>query len=153
MWMPAGQFLRKPSTLQLRGLSCVWPGSCGKRRAMHPSRSAGAHARALAACLLLLWLFAPTPSWAYRPFISTDAAVADPKEVEIEVGYFTLEQEKSENAFVIPRVVLNYGLFKNWEAVAEFAVRRSADAETNLMDPAIFVKGVLKEGVLQEKEG
>jgi hypothetical protein len=97
--------------------------------------------------------FAPTGAWAYRPFISTDAAVADPKEVEIEVGYVTLEREKGANAFVIPRVVLNYGLFKNWEAVAEFAVRRSPDAEMNLIDPAIFLKGVLKEGVLQEKEG
>ena len=107
----------------------------------------------LAACLLLVGLFAPTRALAYRPFISTDAAVADPKEVEIEVGSFTLEREKGENAFVIPRVVLNYGLFKNWEAVAEFAVRRSPDAEINLIDPAMFLKGVLKEGVLQEKEG
>jgi len=72
------------------------------------------------AYLLLVAFIAPTSSWAYRPFIATDAAVADPKEVEIELGYFTLERENNENAFVIPRVVFNYGLFQNWEAVAEF---------------------------------
>jgi len=98
-------------------------------------------------------LLAPGQSWAYRPFVSTDAAVAEPKEVEIELGYFTLEREKDENAFVIPRVVINYGIFKNWEAVAEFAVRRAPDAEVNLIDPSIFLKGVLKEGVLQDKPG
>lgn len=107
----------------------------------------------VAACVLLVVLGAPTPAWAYRPFVSTDAAVADPNEVEIEVGAFTIERDRGENAFVIPRAVVNYGLLKNWEAVAEFAVRRSPDAQLNLIDPALLLKGVLKEGVLQEKDG
>jgi hypothetical protein len=104
-------------------------------------------------CCLGLHLWCPPPSWAYRPFVSTDAAVADLKEVEIEVGYFTLEREKDENSFIIPRVVFNYGMLKNWEAVAEWAVRRDPEGDVNLIDPALFVKGVLREGVLQEKEG
>ncbi len=121
---------------------------------MRSSQSTGIPFWAVAAgCFLLFWFIAPSSSWAYRPFISTDAAVADPKEVEIELGYFTLERDKGENAFIIPRVVLNYGLFKNWEAVAEFAVRRAPDADVNLIDPAVFLKGVLKEGVLQDKGG
>ena len=120
---------------------------------MHHFRSGGVHRSAVGACLLLVWLLAPTPSWACRPFVSTDAAVADPKEVEIEFGYFTLEREKDENSFVIPRVVINYGVFKNWEAVGEFAVRRSPDAKVDVIDPALSVKGVLKEGILQDKEG
>ncbi len=115
--------------------------------------SARGRARLLTASFLFLGLCAPMPSWAYRPFISTDAAVADPKEVEIELGYFTLEREKGENSFIIPRVIINYGLFKDWEAVGEFAVRRTPDAELNLIDAALFLKGVLKEGVLQDKEG
>jgi len=112
----------------------------------------GPHACAVA-CILLAGIISPGRCWAYRPFISTDAAVADPKEVEIELGYFTLEREKDENAFVIPRLVLNYGLFKNWEAVAEFAIRRAPDADVDVIDPAISLKGVVKEGVLQDKEG
>jgi len=116
-------------------------------------RHAHRRRRAAAATFLLWCAVGATSAWGYRPFVSTDAAVADPKEVEIEVGYFTLEREKDENAFIIPRVVVNYGLLKNWEAVAEFAVKRSPDAEVNVIDPALFVKGVLKEGALQDKEG
>jgi len=120
---------------------------------MHRMCCAAPHARALTACLLLVGLLVPPSCWAYRPFISTDAAVADPQEVEVELGYFTLERDKGENSFIIPRVVLNYGLFRNWEAVGEFAVLRSPDGEVNLIDPALSVKAVLKEGVLQEKNG
>jgi hypothetical protein len=121
---------------------------------MYASQSTGTPLWAVAAgCCLLLWFIAPSSSWAYRPFISTDAAVADPHEVEIELGSFTLERQKGENAFIVPRVVLNYGLFKNWEAVAEFAVRRTPDADVDVVDPAVFLKGVLKEGALQGKEG
>jgi hypothetical protein len=121
---------------------------------MRSSQPTGVPVRAVVVgCFLVFWLGVPTASWAYRPFISTDAAVADPHEVEIELGYFTLEREKGENAFIIPRVVLNYGLFKSWEAVAEFAVRRAPDADVNVIDPAIFLKGILKEGVLQDKDG
>jgi len=90
---------------------------------------------------------------AYRPFVSTDAAVADPKEIELELGYFTLDRTRDENTFIIPRMVLNYGLFKNWEAVAEFAIQRAPDATLDVIDPALSLKGVLKEGVLQDKDG
>src|SRR6516225_7894502 len=90
---------------------------------------------------------------AYRPFVSTDAAVADPKEIEIELGYFTLDRTKNENTFIIPRAVLNYGLFQNWEGVAEFAIQRAPDATLDVIEPALSLKGVLKEGVLQEKDG
>jgi hypothetical protein len=145
--------LHKPLIFRHSPLGFDGPGSCDSERSMHQSRSRSVQKRALGTCLLLVWLLVPTPSWAYRPFISTDAAVAAPKEVEIELGYFTLEREKGENSFIIPRVVLNYGLFKNWEAVAEFAVRRSPDGELNVIDSALFAKGVLKEGVLQDKEG
>jgi len=116
-------------------------------------RLAAAHQRALVAYLLLVGLLMPPACWAYRPFIATDAAVADPQDVEIELGYFTVERDQSETAFTIPRVVFNYGLFKNWEAVAEFAVLRSSGGELNLIDPALSVKGVLREGILQEKSG
>ena len=104
---------------------------------------------AVGACVLA-W---SSSALAYRPFVSTDAAVADPKEIEIELGYFTLDRTKDENTFIIPRTVINYGLFKNWEAVAEFAIQRAPDATLDVIDPALSLKGVLKEGVLQEKDG
>jgi len=93
------------------------------------------------------------PASAYRPFVSTDAAVADPKEIEIELGYFTLDRTRDEHTFIIPRTVVNWGLLKNWEAVAEFAIQRAPDATLDVIDPALSLKGVLKEGVLQDKDG
>jgi hypothetical protein len=96
-------------------------------------------------------LLIPTPALAYRPFVSTDAAVSDPREFEVEFGYFTLERTGRDNTITTPAVVLNYGFTKNWEAVAEFHLQVSPELEVT--DPGLFLKWVLKEGVLQEKEG
>jgi len=83
--------------------------------------------------------------------VSTDAAVADPKEVEIELGYFNLDRTGRENTISTPHMVLNYGLAKNLELVAEFNLQGSPDVE--LTDPSLSLKGVLKEGLLQDKPG
>ena len=48
-------------------------------------------------------------------------------------------------------MVLNYGFAKNWEAVGEFRVEASPELE--ITDPGLSLKSVLKEGVLQGKEG
>ena len=56
-----------------------------------------------------------------------------------------------ENTFTTPSLVLNYGLFKNWEAVGEFRVEASPDFE--ITDPGLFLKAVLKEELLQGKPG
>ena len=48
-------------------------------------------------------------------------------------------------------MVLNYGVAPNWEAVAEFSLQASPGFE--LTDPGLFLKGVLREGVLQDKPG
>ena len=96
-------------------------------------------------------LLLPASAWAYRPFVSTDAAVADPKEVEIELGYFNLERTRHENTIAAPSVVLNYGVAKNLEIVGEFRLEMSPDVE--ITDPALSLKGVVREGVLQDKPG
>ena len=93
------------------------------------------------------------PAWGYRPFISTDAAVADPKEMELELGYFNLERANKENLFIVPQVVVNYGIVRDWEVVGEFRVEKSPDTATQLVSPGLFLKGVLKEGVLQQQKG
>ena len=94
---------------------------------------------------------AVTPALAYRPFVSTDAAVAEPNEVEIELGSFTLERTRRENTITTPSMVLNFGFTKNWEVVGEFRVEGSPEFE--ITDPGLFLKVVLKEGVLQDKRG
>lgn len=101
--------------------------------------------------MLCAVLLIPASAWAYRPFVSTDAAVADPKEVEIELGYFNLERSGRENTIATPTVVLNYGVAKRVELVGEFRLDVSPDVE--LIDPALSLKGVLREGVLQDRPG
>ena len=103
----------------------------------------------VAACLVT----APPHAHAYRPFVSTDAAVADANELEIELGYVTLRRERGENTFLVPSLILNYGLLRDVELVGEFRVARTPNGDVNLIDPALFVKAVVKEGVLQERDG
>jgi hypothetical protein len=106
----------------------------------------------LVACLCFVWLAAPTPSFAYRPFVSTDAAVADPGQLEIETGV-SFERQDGSTAWVVPRAVFNYGLFSDWEAVAEFALRERSEGGLDIVDGALSLKGVLKPGVLQNRPG
>jgi hypothetical protein len=72
--------------------------------------------------IVLLLVSSESAAWGYRPFIATDAAVADPKEMEIELGYFNLERDRGKNTFIIPKVVLNYGVIRNLEVVSEFGI-------------------------------
>lgn len=103
--------------------------------------------------LLLLLLLPASRAWGYRPFVSTDAAVVEPQGMEIELGYFNLERTNRKNTFIVPKVVLNYGLFRNLEIVGEFEVAKPQEEDLQLVDPGLFLKAVLKEGILQEKEG
>jgi hypothetical protein len=103
--------------------------------------------------IVLLLVSSESAAWGYRPFIATDAAVADPKEMEIELGYFNLERDKGKNTFIIPKVVLNYGLIRNLELVGEFGIAEPSHGSVRLEDPALSLKAVLREGVLQEKPG
>ena len=103
--------------------------------------------------LVVLLFLSESAAWAYRPFVSTDAAVADAKEMEIELGYFNWSGERGKNTFIIPKVVLNYGLVQNLELVGEFSVEVPPRGSVQLADPALSLKAVLKEGVLQEKSG
>src|SRR6266536_173581 len=82
--------------------------------------------------IVLLLVSSESPAWGYRPFIATDAAVADPKEIEIE---------------------LDYGIIRNLEVVGEFAIAEPPHGSVRLEDPALSLKAVLREGVLQEKPG
>src|SRR5438309_6406234 len=108
-----------------------------------------------AASRMIIWaltlLMAASPAWAYRPFVSTDAAVASLNELEVEAGYFTFARTNGNNTFVVPDLVLNYGFMKNVELVGQFGVEE--DSRLQLIHPGLFLKSVLHEGVLQDKSG
>src|SRR5215470_4346901 len=58
-----------------------------------------------------------TASFAYRPFDGTDAAVADPQEVEIELEPAGVLRQNSGTSLIAPFMIFNYGFAKNWEFV------------------------------------
>jgi hypothetical protein len=94
---------------------------------------------------------------AYRPFDSTDAAVADLGELEIEFGPAGFRRIGSERTLIAPAYVFNYGFAKNWELVlegqGEHPLAPAEDTRSRLVGNALFLKGVLQEGVLQDKLG
>jgi hypothetical protein len=106
-----------------------------------------------AAAALACWCCA---AQAYRPFDGTDAAVAAPGEVEIELGPVEYLRDGSERALFAPNVRLNYGFAPGWEAVLEGELAHGLAAGTNgtrLVGNGAFLKGMLREGSLQEKPG
>ena len=104
--------------------------------------------------LLVLGLFVISmQARAYRPFSSTDADVADAGELETELGYFTLEHSGGEDTFIIPQLVLNYGLTSTLEVIGEFDVETPSGKNAEIVDAAVLLKGLLREGVLQDRHG
>jgi len=96
-----------------------------------------------------------TPVAAYRPFDGTDAAVADVKEVEIELQPAGRLQQGSEKTLVAPAVRFNYGFAERWELVVEGQGETplSESGPGSLTEAGVFLKYVIKPGVLQGQSG
>jgi len=92
---------------------------------------------------------------AYRPFDGTDAAVADPGEMEVELQPTGAQWSRGQNLLIAPAVVLNYGLQENWEAVLEGQLLTpfSPTGATNLAASGAFLKHIIRPGSLQDQLG
>jgi len=107
----------------------------------------------IAAVLVVCWGGAAR---AYRPFDGTDAAVAETGEVEIELGPVEYLRDGAERALLAPDVRLNYGFTPGWEASLEGKLAHGLTAATpgaSLTESDALLKGVLREGSLQDKPG
>ena len=95
------------------------------------------------------------PASAYRPFDGTDAAVAAPGELEIELQPAGRLREQGTTTLVAPAAVFNYGLSEGWEAVLEGRGETplSPQGPTSLTAAGAFLKHVLQPGSLQDKTG
>jgi hypothetical protein len=95
---------------------------------------------------------------AYRPFDGTDAAVSPTGEFELElepVGFLKIGPQRF---LVAPGTVLNLGVFRDWEVVLQGDHLILLDGTSNaarfrLVDTELLLKGVLREGTLQERSG
>ena len=92
---------------------------------------------------------------AYRPFDGTDAAVADKDKFEIELQPAGVLKDASGKTLIAPAARFNYGLTETWEAVLEgqFENPLSPSGPASLKAAGAFLKGVLREGSLQKKDG
>lgn len=111
--------------------------------------------RDLAAIGLMTWA---SVALAYRPFDSTDADVASAGDFELELGPIGRLEEGSRRLNVAPAFVANFGLSHEHELVIEGRRERLLDPQsgedgTALVDTGVFIKQVLREGVLQDKPG
>jgi hypothetical protein len=102
--------------------------------------------------MIVVW---PQGAYAYRPFDSTDPAVAEPGEVEIEISPVSFRRDDSGETWIAPQLRLNYGFAPNWEIVIEGQGEhpRAGGASSVMVDNAIFLKGVVRDGTLQEQTG
>ena len=116
------------------------------------------HLRAWLAAAVVLSVSAPTAARAYRPFDSTDAAVAAKGELEIELGPVGFLKQGMDRALVAPSLVLNWGLAERWELVLQgsnFVELGSeiAGPRIHVEETGLFLKTVLRDGSLQERAG
>jgi hypothetical protein len=95
------------------------------------------------------------PALAYRPFDGTDAAVAAPGELEIELQPAGRLREGGNTTLIAPATVFNFGLSEGWEAVLEGQGQTplSPSGPTSLTAAGAFLKHVLQPGSLQDKAG
>ena len=109
------------------------------------------------AALLLLVMHIPV-ALAYRPFDGTDADVAKPGEFELELGPVGSLREGGRRFLVAPAAVANFGIAGDRELVIEGrreVARQDEPGEPHsaLVDNGVFVKQVLRRGVLQDASG
>src|SRR5436853_4457022 len=106
----------------------------------------------LACVCLMVWI---VPASAYRPFDGTDAAVAEKGKMEIEMQPAGMLKDASGTTLIAPATRFNYGLTETWEAVLEGQIESplSPSGPSTLTAAGAFLKGVLREGSLQNKSG
>ncbi len=95
---------------------------------------------------------------AYRPFDSTDAAVADDGEFELEFGPLGSLHEGTRRSRVSPAAIANFGISGGREIVLQGQRQTLLDLDapgprTSVVDTGLFMKQVLRRGVLQGEAG
>jgi len=105
-----------------------------------------------------LALCASRPAFAYRPFDGTDAAVAERAQLEIELEPVGLLREGPDRFLVVPALIANVGIAERLEIVLEgrhhFLLGAAArPPRTRFVDTGLSLKGVVRQGELQERSG
>jgi hypothetical protein len=110
------------------------------------------------AVALFAFMLLPAPVHAYRPFTGTDGDVAEVGEFELELGPLQFLREHGDDYLHVPATVLNLGIVPRVELVVDFVGAIALDPEPGehryaLGDTDVFLKFLLRKGVLQEQTG
>jgi hypothetical protein len=92
-------------------------------------------------------------AFAYRPFDSTDPAVAELGKFEVEMSPVSFRHEDSGRTWIVPQLRLNYGFADDWEVVLEGQAEHPQSGSSALIENALSLKTIWREGSLQEKSG
>jgi hypothetical protein len=103
--------------------------------------------------LAVVLLLNAATAQAYRPFDGTDADVADLGELELELGPLGWSRSGAEDVLVFPAVVFNFGITEGWEFVVTGRNELPLKGHDRLTDTGVFLKGIMREGVLQGRTG
>ena len=101
----------------------------------------------------MLVVLGPGVALAYRPFVSTDAAVTAPGDVEVEFGCIGFRRQHGDATLVAPTVVATVGLLRDLQLSTETKVTHdlaSRGAGWQAEDTVVSVKWVAREGALQD---
>jgi len=105
-------------------------------------------------CMLLAGAVAwPGAAFAYRPFDSTDAAVAEEGKWEVELAPLNWRHNDDGVQWISPALILNYGFAPGWELVFEGRNTIFDRGGGEFSDAAASLKTVFQEGSLQDKPG
>jgi hypothetical protein len=112
--------------------------------------------RAAAGLVSISLVGGASQAFAYRPFDGTDAAVAEPGQLEIELGPGEFLWEGPDRTLFAPNLRLTYGLAERWQFTLEGLVAHglsSGPIRRSVVGNEALVKTVLREGSLQDKGG
>jgi len=114
--------------------------------------------RITALCALGMVFLVSESAFAYRPFDSTDADVVKQGEFELELGPIGRRHEDSKRIEIAPAVIGNFGLPGDRELVIQGQREVTLDREPGaprsaIVDNGVFIKQVLRQGVLQDASG
>jgi hypothetical protein len=110
------------------------------------------------AALAAVVLAGSSRAWAYRPFTGTDADVARPHEVELEIGPAGYLRRESRGTLIAPSLIADWGFARDFELVVEgrqFIPLAPAPGEprVQIVETQLDVKWLMREGSLQFKPG
>jgi len=129
---------------------------CGPGSFAAEKQALGSKVLALALALFALLAVRSDHAQAFRPFDGTDAAVVGVGEPEAEFEPAGLLRQGAERTLIAPALTLNLGVADAWEAVLEGQGETGlppGSARTSLVGNGAFLKGIVRDGVLQDKPG